>query len=152
MLAVLDGSSRLDQDDYNMLSRAAAASAHIVVINKFDLPQAVDREDIGQKTMVHVSAKTGQGLDSLEEALRAFLNNGAGPLSDCILTNARQNESLLNAIQALEAGHAALLNRTPHEMVLLDFYQALAALNELTGEVVTDDILGRIFSTFCVGK
>ena len=37
-------------------------------------------------------------------------------------------------------------------MVLLDFYEALSALNELTGEVVTEDILGRIFSTFCIGK
>jgi tRNA modification GTPase len=41
---------------------------------------------------------------------------------------------------------------TPHEMVLLDLYEALSELNELTGEVVTEDILGRIFSTFCVGK
>ncbi|PYR70072.1 MAG: tRNA uridine-5-carboxymethylaminomethyl(34) synthesis GTPase MnmE, partial [Acidobacteria bacterium] len=46
----------------------------------------------------------------------------------------------------------ALERQIPHEMVLLDLYEALSSLDELTGEVVTEDILDRIFSTFCIGK
>jgi tRNA modification GTPase len=59
---------------------------------------------------------------------------------------------VVQAIASLRAGISAVTAGTPDEMVLLDFYEALSALNEMTGEVVTDDILARIFSTFCVGK
>jgi tRNA modification GTPase len=68
------------------------------------------------------------------------------------MTNARQFESISGASRALDKGRTSLLEGTPQEMVLLDVYEALNHLNELTGEVVTEDILGRIFSTFCVGK
>jgi tRNA modification GTPase len=52
----------------------------------------------------------------------------------------------------MRKGESALLAGTPHEMVLLDLYESLSALNELTGEITTEDILGRIFSSFCIGK
>jgi tRNA modification GTPase len=71
---------------------------------------------------------------------------------DLILTNARQYDAVGGAEAALHDSEAALAKQVPHEMVLLDLYRALTHLNELTGDVVTDDILGRIFSTFCVGK
>ena len=69
-----------------------------------------------------------------------------------MLTNVRQSEAVEKATTALQRALAAIVTDTPHEMVLLDFYEALSGLNELTGEVVTDDILERIFSTFCIGK
>ena len=56
------------------------------------------------------------------------------------------------AVAALKTAASAVVNRVPHEMVLLDLYGALGFLNELTGDVVTEDILDRIFSTFCIGK
>ncbi len=71
---------------------------------------------------------------------------------DSVLTNVRQNEALLRAVESLKVALEAVRSRVPHEMLLLDLYDALAALNELTGDVVTEDILDRIFSTFCIGK
>jgi tRNA modification GTPase len=71
---------------------------------------------------------------------------------DFVLTNARQYDAVSCAIDALNAAYAAVTGGTPHEMVLLDLYAVLAALNEMTGETVTEDILERIFSTFCIGK
>jgi tRNA modification GTPase len=71
---------------------------------------------------------------------------------DLMLTNIRQHEAIGGAVAALKTAMAALGNAVPHEMVLVDLYDALSALGELTGEVVTEDILDRIFSTFCVGK
>jgi tRNA modification GTPase len=68
------------------------------------------------------------------------------------LSTARQADTISKGIEALNKACTALENGLPHEMVLLDIYDALRELNELTGEVLTDDILGRIFSTFCVGK
>jgi tRNA modification GTPase len=71
---------------------------------------------------------------------------------DLVLTDARQHDAISRAIRSLVTAQSALESQVPHEMVLLDLYAGLSALNELTGEVVTEDILDRIFSTFCIGK
>jgi tRNA modification GTPase len=71
---------------------------------------------------------------------------------DLVLTNVRQYDAIAGATKALEAAEAAIIAGVPDEMVLLDLYRGLSAMQELTGEVVTDDILERIFATFCVGK
>lgn len=151
VLVVLDGTAPLDDWDRNILSRVEGAK-HILVINKSDLKQAHDILSGHPVAGVRVSAMTGEGMDVLRDSIRDFLRNYGEGLSDSILTSARQDESVAAAIRALDKGSEALRADTPHEMVLLDIYEVLAALNELTGEVVTDDILGRIFSTFCVGK
>ncbi|HLQ77123.1 MAG TPA: tRNA uridine-5-carboxymethylaminomethyl(34) synthesis GTPase MnmE [Terriglobia bacterium] len=151
VLVVLDGNSKIDEWDRKILSRVERTTHHIV-INKSDLPPAGVEEFSGLAGAIRLSAKTGEGLDSLEEAIREFLGSRGEATSGSVLTSARQEEHVSEAIQALDKGSLALLQGTPHEMVLLDVYEALSNLNELTGEVVTDDILGRIFSTFCVGK
>ena len=151
-LVVLDGSSSLEGDDHHVLEKTAQLR-HVIVINKADLPQGLDTAVLNGAPKVFVSAKTGQGLDELRNALRGFLTERAPHLADdVILTNARQHEAVTRACRCLQAAEAALAQQTPHEMVLLDLYGALTALNELTGEVVTEDILDRIFSTFCIGK
>jgi tRNA modification GTPase len=92
-------------------------------------------------------------LPDLLEALRSFLLSQKTQLADdLVLTNERQYEAILKSTAALKAASAALRANVPHEMVLLDLYRGLSALDELTGEVITDDILERIFSTFCIGK
>jgi tRNA modification GTPase len=85
--------------------------------------------------------------------VRAFLfSRRPTTADDLILTNERQHEAISSAAEALSTAEEALCAGVPHEMVLLDLYRSLAALGELTGEVMTEDILGRIFSTFCIGK
>jgi tRNA modification GTPase len=69
-----------------------------------------------------------------------------------LLTNLRQQERVRAAIVALEAAAVSAGNDIPHEMVLLDLYSTLRALDELTGATTADDILNLIFSTFCIGK
>jgi tRNA modification GTPase len=151
-LLVVDGASPFDDDDRQALHRASRIP-HIVVINKSDLPQVIDLSVLNGATRVMVSAKTGRGLQELHSALRTFLaSHRTNFADDLILTNTRQHEAVSNAWVALGRAEQALTTGVPHEMVLMDLYDALAALDELTGEVVTDDILGRIFSTFCVGK
>jgi tRNA modification GTPase len=71
---------------------------------------------------------------------------------DLVLTDARQHDAITSAVRSLVTARNALESQVPHEMVLLDLYAGLSALNELTGELVTEDILDRIFSTFCIGK
>jgi tRNA modification GTPase len=102
--------------------------------------------------LIRISAKTGEGIGDLERAIQGFAGNPGGEIPGSILTSARHVESICGASRALGKCRSAMAQGTPHEMVLLDLYEALSELNELTGEVVTEDILGRIFSTFCVGK
>ena len=123
------------------------------MINKNDLPQMLEQTALNGALRVHLSAATGDGLDQLWNAIRSTISNQHIDLSnESVLTNARQNEAILQAIQSLQRACDALDKNVPHEMVLLDLYEGLAALDELTGEIVTDDILDRIFSTFCIGK
>jgi tRNA modification GTPase len=68
------------------------------------------------------------------------------------LTNARHRALVETALKALDAAGAAVGQNVPHEMLLLDLYNALRPLDEITGATTTDDILGLIFSTFCIGK
>jgi tRNA modification GTPase len=68
------------------------------------------------------------------------------------LSNLRHQERVRESLMALQAARVAVENKVPHEMLLLDLYNALRALDEITGATTTDDILNLIFSTFCIGK
>jgi tRNA modification GTPase len=69
-----------------------------------------------------------------------------------MLTSLRQRQAIETAQEALAAARRAVQQKIPHEMLLLDLYRALWALDSLTGQTTADDILHRIFSTFCIGK
>jgi tRNA modification GTPase len=151
-LVVVDGSESFDQNDRQVLDKAAKVR-HLIVINKIDLPQLVEQKYLNGSPKVRISAATGDGMEELWTGIRdAIGNQSPGQSYDGILTSARQHDAIANSIVALQRASDALVEKTPHEMVLLDLYEGLAALDELTGEVVNDDILDRIFSTFCVGK
>jgi len=151
VLFVLDGSAEIDEQDRSIFARIENL-AHITIINKSDLQQLAPADLTVAAGAIRVSAKTGEGFQHLQNAIRMFLGIKPENVSGSIVTNARQFECLSASLRALEKGRVSILEGTPHEMVLLDAYEALSHLNELTGEVVTEDILGRIFSTFCVGK
>jgi tRNA modification GTPase len=148
VLVVLDGSRPFDSEDARVLALVKEIS-HLIVLNKSDLQQAGNGPPAGA---VRVSAKTGAGFEALGAAIEERFGRRSGGGPESILTNVRQHEAVGGAIEALERGARALGDGTPSEMALLDFYAALGELNSLTGEVVTEDILGRIFSRFCVGK
>jgi tRNA modification GTPase len=69
-----------------------------------------------------------------------------------MLTNLRQHQAIEQALKGLDAASSAAGAATPHEMVLLDLYEALRGLDALTGATTNEDVLRLIFSTFCIGK
>jgi tRNA modification GTPase len=99
---------------------------------------------------IQTSALTGQGLDTLRLAILTQL--GATGTDTAALNTLRQHESVTAALTALAAAAAANAATQPHEIILLDLHTALRALDSLTGNTTPDDILHRIFSTFCIGK
>jgi tRNA modification GTPase len=99
------------------------------------------------------SALTGEGIAELKDEILRRIHGEHCPQPETgMLTNLRQREQVTRAISALDAAAASAATNTPHEMILLDLYNALRALDEITGVTTADDILDLIFSTFCIGK
>jgi tRNA modification GTPase len=124
---------------------AIAGRPHLLILNKSDLNPTPSPGGI------LTSALTGSGLDTLRKAI---LNTvAAQPTGDSpLITNLRQSQTLDEAKRALAQAEQAARQTLPHEFLLLDLHEALAALDGLTGTTTPDDILARIFSTFCIGK
>lgn len=140
-LIVVDVSLGLTAEDEALVKRA---SRSLVIANKSDLPHSPIEA-------VAVSALTGAGFDALREAILQAVTPEAIPEAGFI-TSIRHEALLRESTEALEAARQAVLLGIPHEMVLLDLYAALRPLDAITGATTADDILNRIFSTFCIGK
>jgi tRNA modification GTPase len=146
-LVVVDISQPLDAADLNLIARASAQGRYLVAANKSDLGAAAELPD----GAVLVSAITGDGVAALRERIRETIAPG-GEASGGLITSLRHEQLLRETLEALtQAGNAAGAG-LPHEMLLLDLYAALRPLDGITGATTADDILNRIFSTFCIGK
>jgi len=97
------------------------------------------------------SALTGEGIPALRERILALATGGAAA-EPGMLTCLRHQQAIAAALKALNGAAQANAASIPHEMILLDLYQALWALDSLTGQTTPDDILDLIFSSFCIGK
>jgi tRNA modification GTPase len=154
VIVVFDGSQQLDVEDLAVL-REVDDKKRLMVINKNDLPKAFSADQIkcqdGEAEVVQVSAKTGDGIDSLKTALRNLLiDYQAEP--EVAVTNVRHRSELMRSAESLEQGALALESGLPSELVAVNLNEAREALEEIIGIVNNDDILERIFKNFCVGK
>lgn len=153
ILAVFDGSKPIGEEDMLVLARSAGHRA-IAVLNKADLPQQLDEELLKKQFahIVHLSAKTGEGMDRLLSLIPHTIGFGETAFDGALITNARQAAALARAAERCEAAlYAAQCGMTP-DAVVMDAEGAIAALGEITGETVTESVVTRIFSDFCVGK
>ena len=143
-IVVVDLSRADDARDDALIARAAGC---LVVGNKSDLPRLSGRAALA------VSALTGEGIGELRKAIldRVAPADGGGQESGFI-TSLRHERLLRESIEALARAREAVALSIPHEMLLLDLYCALRPIDAITGATTADDILNRIFSTFCIGK
>jgi tRNA modification GTPase len=149
VIVVLDGSAPLTADDQALLD-ATAASPRVVVANKADRPAAWQDEAV-DTAILRVSALSGEGIDALCEALLDAA--GAGPGRDVpAVTNLRHVELLERARRALDRARELAARGLPEELVLEDLGDARACLEDVTGRRTPDEVLERIFSSFCIGK
>jgi len=114
---------------------------------------AVSERENSPPEVVWTSALTGQGIPELQEKILALAApaRGLGAEGEFI-TNLRHQQLLKQSLQALDKARLAAEQKTPHEMLLLDLYDALRPLDLITGATYADDVLDIIFKTFCVGK
>jgi tRNA modification GTPase len=123
------------------------------VENKTDISSSQFAVPSSQLPSVRTSATTGEGIAELRKEILRHLGGEAGALPEAgFLTSMRHQKLVRESIAGLDAAQTAVHNRVPHEMLLLDLYSALRALDEITGATTSDDILNLIFSTFCIGK
>jgi tRNA modification GTPase len=152
VLVVLDATQPLNEEERRLLEAVQGRPA-VVVLNKCDLTESVAEHVSAtwNREIVRTSALTGEGIPALRERILALATGGAAE-EPGMLTSLRHHRAILTTLEALRAAAEANVNRIPHEMILLDLYQALWALDSLTGQTTSDDILNLIFSTFCIGK
>jgi len=145
-LVVVDLSAPVEEGDRELIARARSQGRHLLVGNKSDLPRRAELAD----AFTPVSALTGDGIPQL----RGLILQEAAPVEQeqGFITSIRHEQLLKTALAALDDARAAVARHIPHEMLLLDLYRALQSLDGLTGATTADDILNRIFSTFCIGK
>jgi tRNA modification GTPase len=162
ILLVLDCTLPHTAEDEDLLSQVASRTA-IIVENKCDLAgDSAGRNDgehernseSGKKLRaVRTSATTGTGICELRAEILRNVGGDAGSQGEAgFLTSVRHRNLVQASLAALEAAQSAVQNEVPHEMLLLDLYNALRPLDEITGATTTDDILNLIFSKFCIGK
>ncbi len=145
-LVVIDNSQPLEPADHDLIERAKSQGKHIVAGNKCDLA-------VIDVSLDRVSALTGEGIAQLRRAIvEAIAPQGRLEQEGGFITSLRHEQCLKEAREALDQARNATKLGIPHEMLLLDLYAALRPIDAITGATTADDILNRIFSTFCIGK
>jgi len=165
VLVVLDASQPTTKEDEELTAQVINRAA-IVVENKCDLE--TDREGHGFSradgalgrwalapgvSSLRTSAITGKGIAELRAEILRHIGGDVGAQAEAgFLTNVRHQGLVRDSLMALDAAKTAVSGKIPHEMLLLDLYNALRPLDAITGATTTDDIQNLIFSTFCIGK
>jgi len=161
VLAVVDGSVPISEEDMPFLLSAAKKENWILVWSKADItpedafldfPMPLSMEYHAPSTVVQLSSVTGEGLDKLEAAVVEMFPVGSASDSGTLLTDQRQEEAALRVADAVGRAAAALAGGMTPDAVLTDAEEALEALGELTGRTAKEEIVSRIFERFCVGK
>lgn len=156
ILAVLDGSRPMEAEDRELLTFIRDRQA-LVILNKSDLPQVITPESVaalaGSVPVIALSAKCGQGIDGLEEALRTLTaGQDADAGRELFLTNLRHVELVRRALEAVRRAREADEAALPTDCIVVDLTESWHLLGEITGDAVDDELISSIFSRFCVGK
>jgi tRNA modification GTPase len=168
-LLVVDASEGWTTEDGRLLRKIRPLGALLVACNKSDLPSRLETTELewvnpspeadgtanpeSRTPTVGTSALTGEGIPELQDKILRL----AVPARDLapegeFITNLRHQQLIKESLEALARAGRAAGQQIPHEMLLLDLYDALRPLDAITGATTVDDVLGIIFSTFCVGK
>lgn len=158
LIIVIDGSEPLSHEDHDVLSETRS-TRQVIALNKSDLPtfsvSRLEGESSGTATpvpIIAVSAKTELGLERLRTAILEPFTNGNCKGEGVLITNARHHDLLERATRSIASSENLLAQGASEEFVVVGLHDALKFIGEITGETTSDEILGQIFSTFCIGK
>lgn len=153
-ILVIDGSEPLREEDYDALRSIPENIPKVAVINKSDLPAEADIEDLDKSGLdfVRISAKSGEGLNDLDDKIKVLFPELEISATGEIITNSRQSEAIMRAVNCVTAAIDSMASAMTPDAVVVDIEAALSAIGEVTGKTMREDIISRIFERFCVGK
>ena len=165
VLVLLDAAEDLTAEDQEII-RSVRDVPHLIVLNKSDKPDAISVADLTSTLVrkasnlweaqpapiVATSAKTGSGLDHLQQAIVEPFSSQDSSSNGFLVTDARHHDLLVRSADEVRHSIDLLEQHRSEEIVLIGLHNALRYLGEITGETTTEDMLTRIFSTFCIGK
>lgn len=154
VLYVVDASAHAEFSLANVSSELAPLPSHIpvtMVMNKIDVSGDAPRHEVTQPPRIYLSAQSGAGVELLREHLKACVGYHSADAGS-FLARRRHLDALQRAAQHLHQAQDNLLTRRAGELCAEELRLAQQALAEITGEFTSDDLLGRIFSSFCIGK
>ena len=159
MLDAEKAKNRQSLAEIRSLQERYPKKSFVLVVNKADKLTVNEREELAsmlpkiEGLNVHLlSAQQGNGVEELKNLLLEFVNTGTLGGNDTIVTNNRHYNALLKALEEIQKVKAGMEQELSGDLLAIDIRQALFHLGEITGEVTTDDLLGNIFSNFCIGK
>ena len=156
VLAVFDGSRQPDGNDAEILEYIKSLSGvKLAIFNKSDVGVLPCYDEIAKRFefSLSLSASSGEGFDKLEQAVeQIYIDKELNTATDAIIANARQHAAILAAISSLKGTIKAIELQLPLEICCAETENALSSLGEVDGRTVSEDIVAKIFSSFCVGK
>lgn len=151
VLFIYDASQGMNEDDKKILELVENKN-YIVVANKSDkLPTRPSHIQVVEREIINISALTGEGVNELKQALTSKVCE-FNPENLEFVTNSRQQACLNRAKASMEQALLAAQLKELQDLISIDVKSAILALDTLTGELITDDILDNIFENFCIGK
>lgn len=153
VVVVLDNFEGLTNEDHQIFKEVKDLN-YIIAVNKVDLDGSAVRFDgwSSESKPVFTSAKTGEGIESLQKAMLEPFTAQEVENKSFLISDARHNDLLIRAKSEIKISCDLLDMHTSEEIVLVGLHNALRLLGQITGETTTEDMLTRIFSTFCIGK
>lgn len=155
IVCMLDASEELSEEDKEVLGQVADKQG-VILLNKQDLGSVVKKENIPfqeKKKILPFSAKTGEGLNELEEYLnQLFKMNSVSYNDEIYITNMRQKQAFIDTLESLTNLMQCIEDGMPEDLYSIDLQNAYESLGKIIGETVEDDIADKIFKDFCMGK
>ena len=153
VLHVLDSSRAFSKGEEDLAELYAGKPA-ILVENKVDLPRRLKLpSEFACQSPVRISALTGEGIDQIKQRVEGIVWSGTvGATASDVTVNERQTEALRRSLNSLTSALDEADRGTTLEVISQQLRVALDAIGEIVGKTATDDILSRVFSTFCIGK
>jgi len=161
VIIYLVDSSQLIVDTINLFKNEIAQIKNqhplkplIVIGNKADLLNDVQQQQLNSEIpeLIFISAKQKSGIEQLTDRLLSFINDGSLRNDETIVTNSRHYDSLIKSLEEIQNVQAGMQSDLSGDLLAIDLREALFHLGSITGEVTNDELLGNIFSSFCIGK
>ena len=156
VIAIFDCTKKLDEEDFKILN-LIKNKKNIILLNKCDLSlkntETINYMSKENKTVIEASMKTKMGLDILYNTIKKLFNNDELKINDgTIITNIRHKNLIHKALENIEKAKNSIIENMPIDITAICIKETLESLGEITGNNVSEDIINKIFSKFCLGK